>query len=116
MFPPFPIYGENWTDGFSSSFGIGYTYTKSSNIGRLNVDKTHKYAKKKLELELTGRELIDDFSINISFYHNYRTNSAIMFYFGAEFTKVFANAYGNKIIPNAYAVGIKVKVTELPKK
>jgi membrane protein len=42
--------------------------------------------------------------------------SAIILYFGAEFTKVYANEHGNKIIPNAYAVGIKVEVTELPKK
>ncbi len=42
--------------------------------------------------------------------------SAIILYFGAEFTKVYANAHGNKIIPNAYAVAIKVEVTELPKK
>ncbi|WP_269243616.1 YihY/virulence factor BrkB family protein [Flavobacterium limnophilum] len=42
--------------------------------------------------------------------------SAIILYFGAEFTKVYANAHGNKIIPNAYAVGIKIEVTELPKK
>lgn len=42
--------------------------------------------------------------------------SAIILYFGAEFTKVYANAHGSKIIPNAYSVGIKVEVTELPKK
>jgi membrane protein len=42
--------------------------------------------------------------------------SAIILYFGAEFTKVYANAHGNKIIPNTYAVAIKVEVTELPKK
>lgn len=42
--------------------------------------------------------------------------SAIILYFGAEFTKVYANAHGSKIIPNAYAVGIKVEVIELPKK
>lgn len=42
--------------------------------------------------------------------------SAIILYFGAEFTKVYANAHGGKIIPNAYAVSIKVEVTELPKK
>lgn len=42
--------------------------------------------------------------------------SAIILYFGAEFTKVYANSRGNKIIPNAYAVEIKVEVTELPKK
>ena len=42
--------------------------------------------------------------------------SAIILYFGAEFTKVYANAHGKKIIPNAYAVGIKVEVIELKKK
>ncbi|HLF53379.1 YihY/virulence factor BrkB family protein [Flavobacterium sp.] len=42
--------------------------------------------------------------------------SAIILYFGAEFTKVYANAHGNKIIPNAYAVGIKVEIIEIKKK
>ena len=42
--------------------------------------------------------------------------SAIILYFGAEFTKVYANAHGSKIIPNSYAIGIKVEVTEVPKK
>jgi membrane protein len=42
--------------------------------------------------------------------------SAIILYFGAEFTKVYASAHGNKIIPNAYAVSIEVEVIELPKK
>jgi len=32
--------------------------------------------------------------------------SAIILYFGAEFTKVYALAFGNKIIPNDYAVYI----------
>ncbi|MFV8332515.1 YihY/virulence factor BrkB family protein [Flavobacterium sp. GSP14] len=41
--------------------------------------------------------------------------SAIILYFGAEFTKVYANAHGNKIIPNGYAVAIKVEVVELKK-
>ncbi|TDE28753.1 MULTISPECIES: YihY/virulence factor BrkB family protein [Flavobacterium] len=41
--------------------------------------------------------------------------SAIILYFGAEFTKVYANAHGNKIIPNAYAVAIKVEVVEVKK-
>lgn len=41
--------------------------------------------------------------------------SAIILYFGAEFTKVFANAHGNKIIPNGYAVAIKVEVLEVKK-
>lgn len=42
--------------------------------------------------------------------------SAIILYFGAEFTKVYANSHGNKIIPNEYSVGIKVEVTEIKKK
>jgi membrane protein len=39
--------------------------------------------------------------------------SAIILYFGAEFTKVYANAHGNKIVPNDYAVAIKVEVLEV---
>lgn len=42
--------------------------------------------------------------------------SAIILYFGAEFTKVYANSHGHKIIPNAYAVAIKVEVLEVPKR
>lgn len=41
--------------------------------------------------------------------------SAIILYYGAEFTKVYANTHGNKIIPNDYAVEIKVEVIELKK-
>jgi membrane protein len=33
--------------------------------------------------------------------------SAIILYLGAEFTKVYANKYGHKIIPNEYSVQIK---------
>ena len=33
--------------------------------------------------------------------------SAIILYFGAEFTKVYANIHGQKIIPNAYSIQIK---------
>ena len=33
--------------------------------------------------------------------------SAIILYFGAEFTKVFANTHGKKIIPNEYTIQIK---------
>jgi len=35
--------------------------------------------------------------------------SAAILYFGAEFTKVYANKYGNKIAPNSYAVFIEKK-------
>jgi membrane protein len=33
--------------------------------------------------------------------------SAIILYFGAEFTKVYAYTYGKKIIPNSYSIHIK---------
>ncbi len=39
--------------------------------------------------------------------------SAIILYFGAEFTKVYSNEKGTKIIPNSYAVEIKVEVVEI---
>jgi membrane protein len=42
--------------------------------------------------------------------------SAIILYFGAEFTKVFAETHGKKIIPNGYAVQIikhKIEVDEI---
>lgn len=39
--------------------------------------------------------------------------SAIILYFGAEFTKVYAKSYGGNISPNAYSVEIKKKVIEI---
>ena len=39
--------------------------------------------------------------------------SAIILYFGAEFTKVYSNEKGKKIIPNSYAVAIKTVVVEI---
>ncbi|MFW0717873.1 YihY/virulence factor BrkB family protein [Pedobacter sp. N23S346] len=39
--------------------------------------------------------------------------SSIILYFGAEFTKSYALAYGSEIHPNHYAVGIKEVETEL---
>ena len=33
--------------------------------------------------------------------------SAIILYFGAEFTKIYSNTHGQKIIPNEYSVQIK---------
>ncbi len=41
--------------------------------------------------------------------------SAIILYFGAEFTKVYAHQYGKKIIPNAYAVEIRKQIFETKK-
>lgn len=42
--------------------------------------------------------------------------SAIILYFGAEFTKVYSLKYGRKIIPNDYAVEILKEVYEIDKK
>ena len=39
--------------------------------------------------------------------------SAIILYFGAEFTKVYARKYGKKIIPNDYAVEIQKEIFEI---
>jgi membrane protein len=39
--------------------------------------------------------------------------SAIILYFGAEFTKVYAKIYGKKIIPNEYAVEIVKEIFEI---
>lgn len=39
--------------------------------------------------------------------------SAIILYFGAEFTKVYARMYGKKIIPNDYAVEIQKEIFEI---
>lgn len=38
--------------------------------------------------------------------------SAIILYFGAEFTKVYARSYGGEITPNAYSVKIKKEIFE----
>lgn len=40
--------------------------------------------------------------------------SAIILYFGAEFTKVYAYTHGQKIIPNAYSVRIEKEANEIP--
>ncbi|WP_166926470.1 YihY/virulence factor BrkB family protein [Flavobacterium poyangense] len=39
--------------------------------------------------------------------------SAIILYFGAEFTKVYAKSYGGKIVPNEYSVEIKKEIFEI---
>jgi len=42
--------------------------------------------------------------------------SAVILYFGAEFTKVYAKRYGGEIYPNDYAVWIRTNEIELPPK
>jgi len=39
--------------------------------------------------------------------------SAIILYFGAEFTKVYTRVHGQKIVPNEYAVEIKKEIFEI---
>nr|WP_255673214.1 YihY/virulence factor BrkB family protein [Flavobacterium sp. EDS] len=39
--------------------------------------------------------------------------SAIILYFGAEFTKVYAKSYGGNIYPNEYSVEIKKEILEI---
>jgi len=39
--------------------------------------------------------------------------SAIIFYFGAEFTKVYAENFGGGIQPNKYSVAIKKQIIEI---
>ncbi|PIF33736.1 membrane protein [Flavobacterium sp. 9] len=41
--------------------------------------------------------------------------SAIILYFGAEFTKVYAKSFGGQIAPNEYSVEIKKEIFEIPK-
>lgn len=41
--------------------------------------------------------------------------SAIILYFGAEFTKVYAKSFGGKIYPNEYSVEIKKEIFEIKK-
>jgi uncharacterized BrkB/YihY/UPF0761 family membrane protein len=40
--------------------------------------------------------------------------TAVILYFGAEFTKVYSIKYGSKIRPNKYAVWVTVKEEEKP--
>jgi membrane protein len=42
--------------------------------------------------------------------------SAIILYFGAEFTKLYSIRYGRKIIPSQYAVAIQKEVFEIESK
>jgi hypothetical protein len=78
-------YGQNWKLSLRGSLGAGYSYTKSSGIGRLNLSGRLKYVNRKTELELTGNtiittdstgtyrerenlELSDNYLINYNFY------------------------------------------------
>jgi hypothetical protein len=58
-------YGRTWKNGFSGSVSAGYTYTKSSRIGRLNFDGSVKYSAPKSEIKLAAATIITSDSIEI---------------------------------------------------
>jgi hypothetical protein len=57
------FYGRNWKDALTGVIGAGYSYTKSSDIGRLNMNASLNYYKKKLELAFTGDVIVTTDSI-----------------------------------------------------
>jgi Protein of unknown function, DUF481 len=58
------FYAKNWKDGFSGRLGAGYSYTKSSNLGRFNINGSAKYVAKKIETDLDGSMIITTDSIH----------------------------------------------------
>jgi hypothetical protein len=50
--------GNNFWDATSGHIGAGYSYTRSSDIGRFNFDGNIKYAKKSIETSLTGSAIM----------------------------------------------------------
>ena len=58
-------YGRTWKNGFSGGVSAGYTYTKSSRIGRLNFDGSVKYSAPKSEIKLAAATIITSDSIEI---------------------------------------------------
>jgi Protein of unknown function, DUF481 len=58
-------YGRTWKNGFSGNISAGYTYTKSSRIGRLNFDGSVKYSAPKSEVKLAAGTIITSDSIEI---------------------------------------------------
>jgi hypothetical protein len=58
-------YGRTWKDGLSGNVSAGYTYTKSSQIGRLNFDGSVKYSSPKAETKLQASTIITSDSVEI---------------------------------------------------
>jgi len=47
-------YGKTWKSRISGNVGVGYSFTKSSDIGRLNANGTFKYNTKNTQTQLQG--------------------------------------------------------------
>jgi hypothetical protein len=56
-------YGNSWKSRISGNVSAGYTYTKSSQIGRLNADGTLKYNTAKTQTQLQGDMIITTDSV-----------------------------------------------------
>jgi hypothetical protein len=71
-------YGQSWKTRFSGNFNAGYTYTKSSRLGRLNMDGTVYYKSARSEMQLSANTILSSDSIetkrereNLSISYNY---------------------------------------------
>ena len=58
-------YSRTWKNGFNGNVGAGYTYTKSSEIGRLNIDGAVRYSAPKTETKLTVSTILTSDSIEV---------------------------------------------------
>ncbi|HEX6223597.1 MAG TPA: DUF481 domain-containing protein [Chryseolinea sp.] len=58
-------YGRTWKSGLSGNLSAGYTYTKSSEIGRLNFDGSIKYNSPRSEIKLQASTIITSDSIEV---------------------------------------------------
>jgi hypothetical protein len=58
-------YGRTWKNGLSGNLSAGYTYTKSSRIGRLNFDGSVKYSGPKSETKLQASTIITSDSVEV---------------------------------------------------
>ncbi len=71
-------FGTKWSTKINGNIGAGYTYTKSSRIGRFNADGAVFYHNEKSEIELGGNMIFTTDSItsvieraNLNFKYNY---------------------------------------------
>lgn len=58
-------YGSDWKTKLSGDIGAGYTFTKSSNIGRLNMNMNVRYRTKHTESLLSGNAIVTKDSIKV---------------------------------------------------
>jgi hypothetical protein len=77
------FYGKNMGTRLSGEVGAGFSYTKSSDIGRLNINEKLKYINRKLEMQLDGNMIITTDSNstyrereNLQFSCNYLINNS----------------------------------------